>query len=66
MFVGGLATDYCVKNTVLDALKSGFETALLTDAVRGVELNPGDSEKAVEEMIGKGADGVSLENIGPG
>jgi nicotinamidase-related amidase len=54
VFVGGLATDYCVKNTVLDALKLGFETVLLKDAIRGVNVRTNDSERAVEEMKAKG------------
>src|SRR5215471_11756597 len=55
IFVGGLATDYCVKHTVLDGLKEGFEVVLLEDATRGVNLQPRDSERAVEEMIRAGA-----------
>ncbi len=55
VFVGGLATDYCVKATVLDALKSGFEAWVLEDAIRGVDLEPGDSAKAITEMKEKGA-----------
>ncbi|MFB0569098.1 MAG: bifunctional nicotinamidase/pyrazinamidase [Nitrososphaeria archaeon] len=55
VFVGGLATDYCVKNTVLDALKAGFEVVLLEDASRGVNLKPRDSEEAIEQMTKKGA-----------
>ena len=51
IYVGGLATDYCVKQTVLDGLKQGFEVVLLKDSIRGVELLPGDSERAVEEML---------------
>lgn len=50
VFVGGLATDYCVKSTVLDALKLGFETVLLEDAIQGVNAKPRDSERAIEEM----------------
>ena len=50
VFVGGLATDYCVRATALDALNAGFEVDLLEDAVRGVNVKPGDSEKAVAEM----------------
>jgi nicotinamidase/pyrazinamidase len=46
----GLATDYCVKNTALDALREGFEVAVDSDAVRGVEVNEGDSEKALAEV----------------
>lgn len=65
LFIGGLATDYCVKATVLDALDIGFETILLLDAVKGVDVNPGDSEKAVREMILKGAIGVTLDDVLP-
>jgi nicotinamidase/pyrazinamidase len=55
IFVGGLATDYCVKHTVLDGLKQGFKVVLLEDAVRGVNLKPDDSERAIEEMVHAGA-----------
>jgi len=55
IFVGGLATDYCVKQTVLDGRKLGFEVLLLNDAIRGVDLAPGDSARAVEEMLTAGA-----------
>jgi nicotinamidase/pyrazinamidase len=55
VWVGGLTTDYCVKNTVLDALKEGFAVRALEDAMRPVELNPGDGARAVEEMKAAGA-----------
>jgi nicotinamidase/pyrazinamidase len=55
IFVGGLATDYCVKHTVLDGLKEGLKVVLLADSVRGVNLQPDDSESAIEEMIHAGA-----------
>jgi nicotinamidase/pyrazinamidase len=48
--VGGLATDYCVKATALDAVRLGFETAVLVDGVRAVDLAAGDGERALEEM----------------
>ena len=53
--VGGLATDYCVKETVLDGRKHGFDVVVLKDSVRGVDLAPGDSGHAVEAMIAAGA-----------
>ena len=62
-FVGGLATDYCVKETILDSLKLGFETYLLADAVRGIDVKAGDSEKAVREMIRAGAGKVTLGDL---
>ena len=55
----GVATDYCVKFTVLDALKEGFKVRLLADACRGVNMAPGDSEVAIEEMRVAGADIVN-------
>lgn len=48
--VMGLATDYCVKFTALDAVNLGFQTVLLTDGIRGVELSEGDCQKAIQEM----------------
>lgn len=53
--VGGLATDYCVKNTVLDALRRGYKVKAVEDAMRPVELQPGDGERAIEEMRAAGA-----------
>lgn len=55
LYVGGLATDYCVRQSVLDALRAGFQVTLLTDAVRGVEVHPGDSARALAEMKEAGA-----------
>ena len=48
--VVGLATDYCVKATALDAVRLGFETEVLTDAISAVEVEPGDGERALTEM----------------
>jgi nicotinamidase/pyrazinamidase len=55
IFVGGLATDYCVKHTVLDGLKLGFGVVLLRDAVRAVNLQPNDGAEAIAEMLRAGA-----------
>jgi nicotinamidase/pyrazinamidase len=52
--IGGLATDYCVKNTALDALRLGFGVEVDSAAVRGVELSPGDSERALDEVRAAG------------
>jgi nicotinamidase/pyrazinamidase len=55
IIVGGLATDYCVKETVKDALKGGFEVIVLDDAVRAVDLQPGDGARALEAIERRGA-----------
>lgn len=63
IYIGGLATDYCVKYTVLEALKKGYSVTLLIDAVRGVDLKPGDSESAIREMVLAGAVVACLGNF---
>jgi nicotinamidase/pyrazinamidase len=55
LVVAGLATDYCVKQSVLDARRRGVEVVVVSDAVRGVDLSPGDSARALEEMRAAGA-----------
>jgi nicotinamidase/pyrazinamidase len=50
LLVGGLATDYCVKQTALDGVREGFEVVVLEDAVRGVNLKPDDARQALEDM----------------
>jgi nicotinamidase/pyrazinamidase len=54
--VCGLATDYCVQATALDALQEDFEVLVLEDAIRGVEVNPGDCRRAIEKMRQAGAE----------
>jgi nicotinamidase/pyrazinamidase len=63
VFVGGLATDYCVLNTVKDALSCGFETLLLVDAVRAVNVRPDDGMHALEEMALLGAQSINYEEL---
>jgi nicotinamidase/pyrazinamidase len=63
LLVGGLATDYCVKETVLDGLKYGFEVFHLDDASRGVNVNPNDSKQALRAMVAAGAKRISLGDL---
>ncbi|MHB1037915.1 MAG: isochorismatase family protein [Pirellulales bacterium] len=65
LFVGGLATDYCVLSTVKDALARGYAVALLLDAIRAVNVRPDDGQKAIDEMLRLGAAPISLETMGP-
>lgn len=64
IFFGGLATDYCVLNTVRDARGHGYEVYLLTDAIRAVNVNPDDGRKAEEEMQRLGAIPITLSTLG--
>ncbi|MGX2039000.1 isochorismatase family protein [Methylocaldum sp. MU1018] len=63
VFVGGLATDYCVLNTVKDALALGFRVYVLEDAIKAIDRNPGDGEKAVSEMARLGARLISQDRM---
>jgi nicotinamidase/pyrazinamidase len=63
LLVGGLATDYCVLNTVRDALREGFEVILLEDAIRAVNVAPGDGERARREMLERGAVAATYEEF---
>ncbi|MTD32313.1 isochorismatase family protein [Paludibacterium denitrificans] len=55
LFVGGLATDYCVLETVLAALQHGYRVVLLQDGVRAVEVQAGDGKRAIAQMMAAGA-----------
>lgn len=56
LYIMGLATDYCVKFTALDAVAEGFRTTLVLEGCRGVNLNPSDSEIAVKELLARGVE----------
>ena len=63
LYIGGLATDYCVLNTVRDALRLGYEVQLLGDAIRAVDVQVGDGERAESEMTGLGAQRITLQGV---
>ncbi len=63
VFVCGLATDYCVKATALDALRAGLATTALTDCMRGVDVQPGDSQRALDELSAAGAEFADSESL---
>jgi nicotinamidase/pyrazinamidase len=63
LVIGGLATDYCVKATALDARRAGFEVLVLEDAVRAVDVAPGDGGRALEEMRAAGAEVLSSSRL---
>lgn len=63
LFVGGLATDYCVLNTVLDARSLGFDVLVIEDAIGAVNVEPEDGAKAIQKMKDSGADMTTVEEI---
>lgn len=63
LFVGGLATDYCVRHSVLDSRRAGFDVSVLTDAIAGVDLTPGDSQRALDEMRTAGANLTTVPEV---
>jgi nicotinamidase/pyrazinamidase len=63
LLIGGLATDYCVLNTVKDAIKQSYGVLLLQDAIAAVNVQPEDGEKAIKEMTSLGATPITLEMI---
>lgn len=56
VFIAGLATDYCVRATALDALASGFRVVVLTDAIAAIDAKPGDEQRALDDMRSAGAE----------
>src|SRR5688572_18788952 len=63
LYLGGLTTDYCVRTSALDALGEGFEVVLLVDAIRGINLTPGDVDRAIEQVRNAGAATATLETV---
>ncbi|HJQ68024.1 MAG TPA: bifunctional nicotinamidase/pyrazinamidase [Blastocatellia bacterium] len=63
VYVVGLATDYCVKATAMDAIKLGYEVFVVTDAVRAVNVSPDDGQKALDEMARAGAHLVTSDQL---
>jgi nicotinamidase/pyrazinamidase len=63
LFVTGIATDYCVRATVLDGRRLGFDVTVVEDAIRPVEVEPGDGERALDEMRAAGAEVASSEEV---
>jgi nicotinamidase/pyrazinamidase len=63
VYVCGLATDYCVRASAIDACKEGFDVTVIEDAVRGVEVNEGDSERAFGDMRDAGAKVASSDEV---
>jgi hypothetical protein len=59
----GLATDYCVRASTIDACRLGFDTTVVTDAIRAVDVNPGDGDRALEEMKEAGAKLVTSDRV---
>lgn len=56
LYVAGLTTEYCVKQTTLDALRAGLRVSVLTDAIAGIDAHPGDVDRALTEMARAGAE----------
>ena len=63
LYIAGLATDYCVRFTTRDAIKHGFKVKILMDAIKGVNLKPDDSQKAIKEMVKLGAKKITLKDM---
>ena len=66
LFIGGLATDYCVRATALDAARRGFDVVVLTDAVAAVNVDPTDEDRALKEMRAAGCRLVESGSVSAG
>jgi nicotinamidase/pyrazinamidase len=56
VYVAGIATDYCVRQSALDALRAGLEVRVLPDAIAGIDVRPGDAQRALDEISAAGAE----------
>ena len=63
LYIGGLTTDYCVRTSVLDARRQGFDTVVLLDAIRGIDVQEGDVARALDQMLRAGARTATLATI---
>lgn len=63
VFIGGLTTDYCVLTSITDAIRKGFDAVFLVDAIRAVNVHPGDGAAAVAEMRRQGAQSIVIADI---
>jgi len=63
LFIGGVATDYCVFNTALGGINLGYQVFVLQDGIKGVDVNKGDSERALNKLLEKGTSLISLQDV---
>lgn len=63
VYIAGLATDYCVKYSVIDAARLGFNTFVIIDGCRGINMHPDDTKTSIEEMIREGAHIITSEKL---
>lgn len=63
LFIGGVATDYCVFNTALGGINLGYQVFVLQDGIKGVDVNKGDSERALNKLLEKGASLINLQDV---
>jgi nicotinamidase/pyrazinamidase len=63
LYIAGLVTDYCVKYSALDAMRHGYDTTVILDACRGIDVIPGDVQRAIEEMQRAGVDIITSDQV---